>query len=291
LTISCYGPLVVELVQQRRWRPLLVVAVFGVGAVLEGAYITRVGGDWMHARLLLPAFFAFMAPVAVVPLRRTYIGAAFLVPWAILSFGWFRAPADRHEVYRNLVTIDDFKYAKGQAARAWFHGEGVYYQRTQLHARPATNERVLVGAYGVGAVSYALGPDVHVVDLLGLADPFTARLEHHGVALLIGHEKPLPTAWFVARYTAPRPAVQQGDFPEHGATFGIALLDDHPRGTFAQRVATARTVLRCPSLRALDASYRAPLTVGRFFNNAIHAFSRYSMRIPPEPADAAKKFC
>ena len=59
----------------------------------------------------------------------------------------------------------------------------------------------------VGALGYTLGPDVRILDTLGLADAFSPRtwrrpreplgaLAPHWLA---GHEKPLPTPWLAAR--------------------------------------------------------------------------------------------
>ncbi|MGH9027535.1 MAG: hypothetical protein ACRDWD_15680, partial [Acidimicrobiia bacterium] len=78
-------PLVVGLRAARASRALAVVAVFVVAGCLDAVYITSVGGDWMHARLLLPALFAVVAPVAVIPATRRYLAAAVVAPWAFAA--------------------------------------------------------------------------------------------------------------------------------------------------------------------------------------------------------------
>ncbi len=65
--------------------------------------------------------------------------------------------------------------------------------------------RVVLGLRNVGVLGYLAGPDVHLTDLLGLADPVAARLT------LVersrpGHEKVLPDAWVVARFGDPEAA-------------------------------------------------------------------------------------
>ncbi|MGN7156292.1 flagellar motor control protein ZomB [Dietzia cercidiphylli] len=50
-----------------RSTPVVTVA-FLVVAVIMLAYVTRVGGDFMHGRVLLPSVFLFLLPVSVVPL-------------------------------------------------------------------------------------------------------------------------------------------------------------------------------------------------------------------------------
>ncbi|MGC0366899.1 hypothetical protein ABH922_004883 [Rhodococcus sp. 27YEA15] len=54
-----------------------VAFVLGSGLIL-GVYSLRVGGDFMHGRVLLPVLFLLLIPVAVIPLRlpaRTALGA------------------------------------------------------------------------------------------------------------------------------------------------------------------------------------------------------------------------
>jgi arabinofuranosyltransferase len=51
--------------------------------VAHTAYVVRVGGDFMHARFLLPSLFAVLLPVAVVAgaRGRTRAGLAVIVVW------------------------------------------------------------------------------------------------------------------------------------------------------------------------------------------------------------------
>lgn len=49
--------------------PPAVVCFFLVSGLLQGAYWTRQGGDFMHGRVLLVALVCLLAPVAVIPLR------------------------------------------------------------------------------------------------------------------------------------------------------------------------------------------------------------------------------
>jgi arabinofuranosyltransferase len=291
LGVGAYVPLVRDLVAVRRRRHLLVAGAFALGGVLHAVYIVRVGGDFMHARLLLPGFFAFAAPVAVVPLRLRYAAAALVLPWAAVCAVSFRFYSDLHEPHRNKVTIEDFSWGRGQPLRAWFTGDGLYYSETRLPVRPADGRQTVVGAYGVGLPSYALGPDVYVLDLLALADPFTSHLVITERAIIPGHEKPIPDVWAAARYTEPGAHIDEADFPELVVNVGIVPLDRNPRGSFAERLTVARATLRCAPLRELRESYTGRLTVGRFFENLLEAPSNTRFRIPPEPAEAHAELC
>jgi arabinofuranosyltransferase len=273
-----------------RRRALLVVAAFGLGALVHWLYIVRVGGDFMEARLLLPGLFAIAAPVAVVSVSRrvaTYVCAALVLPWAVIAIASLRSYTDRNHVSR--VTVDDYGWGDGQGGRGWFTGPGLYYANVRLPAPPPADRPAAVAAFGIGLPGYALGPDVYIVDLLGLADPFTAHLELRERGVVPGHEKRLPPPWFVARYTDGGEVVDEALLP--GGRYGINTLDVDPQGSFEERVAAARRALRCPKLRELERSYTRRLTPDRFADNLVDALRWYGFRTPPEPADAVAELC
>ena len=59
-------------------------AVAGSGIVLA-IYVVLVGGDYVHARLFMPALFAFLAPWLVVVASTRYLeGIAVTFAWAVL---------------------------------------------------------------------------------------------------------------------------------------------------------------------------------------------------------------
>ena len=69
------------------------------------SYITAIGGDYMHGRLLLPAFFALALPASIaVPRRRApsvvTVGVTAVTRrvWAIVSVVAFRPPPNTHLV-------------------------------------------------------------------------------------------------------------------------------------------------------------------------------------------------
>jgi arabinofuranosyltransferase len=73
---------------------LLVAAAPVVAGLADGLYVTRVGGDFMHGRLLLPGLFAVLMPVAVVEARAWWRTAAalLLLPWAVVCALHLRVP-------------------------------------------------------------------------------------------------------------------------------------------------------------------------------------------------------
>jgi arabinofuranosyltransferase len=290
LAFGAYVPLVRDLRADRRTTSLLVAGAFAAGGLLQVLYTVRVGGDFMHARLILPSLFALVAPVAVVPLRKRYAASLLVIPWVIVGLFALRAGVDDDGAFgttrQNTVTLDDFDFYLSSLPS---FDEGVYYQEERLPAEPVDGRRIEVATYGVGILGYAVGPDTYVLDLLGLGDPFTAHLELERRGLVVGHEKPLPAPWIAARLTKPGASLTAEDFPFPFA-FGTGPIDD-PRDSFEQRERVARAALECAGLRDFLESYDAPLTPGRFFGNLIDAVPNTRFRIPPEPADAYEKFC
>ncbi len=77
-------------------RALRLVALAIAGApplagLLLGLYVTRVGGDFMHARMLLPAIFCLVLPVMAVPVRREQLPAvAVLAVWSLVCLAGLR---------------------------------------------------------------------------------------------------------------------------------------------------------------------------------------------------------
>lgn len=291
------GAVLVPWVRQRRTdgqqRAVLVAGAFVAGAFVCTFYVVRVGGDFMHARLLLPSWFALCAPVAVAPLERRLAGAALLVPWVLAGLLVVRPAADDATGFggggANRVTLADYGFEPGGGAVAWFTGEGTYYNPTRLDAEPPPGRDPSVASFGVGVLAYGLGPDVYVLDLLGLGDPVAAHLEIPDRSYP-GHEKPLPPPWIAARITAPGSGLDEDDFP-FPVGFGTRPLGDPDRAPFPEREADARRALTCGDLAELLDSVDEPLTPGRFLDNLVGALGRSRVAVPPEPADAVEAFC
>lgn len=281
-------------------RRLLVFAAFVSAGLLTMLYMVKIGGDYVHSRLLLPGLFGLVAPFAAVPLRRRYLAALAVVPWAVVCMFWLRSPADRHvpiEGPKNAVTLNDFGWQRDGPKLRWFTGNGVYVGDRKIAAVRRGGSRPIVVSFGIGISSYSLGPDVDVLDVLGLAEPIAAHevLRRRGYT---GHEKILPAPWIAALVTQPGTALNAADFPTAPPPISVGfktarLLDqDDPRGRpFDQRVQAARDTLRCASLEQFVASYTAPLGPGRFLQNVWDAFGNTRLKIPPEPADAQRALC
>jgi arabinofuranosyltransferase len=104
-----------------------------VAAALLALYVIRVGGDFMHARLLLPATFLMVAPVLLVP-RGRWIGPA-------------AALAARHAMTcGDLAELLTSVRAPMTASRFWANLAGsVRRTRLIIPADPVEAERALCG--------------------------------------------------------------------------------------------------------------------------------------------------
>ena len=86
------------LLRARRWRGVALLALPPIGGIAHAVYVVRVGGDFMHGRMLLPSLFALLLPVMATAIRRpartplALLTPWALVPWALVCALWLRPP-------------------------------------------------------------------------------------------------------------------------------------------------------------------------------------------------------
>lgn len=311
--------LLVVAARTSRWdrRVIGLVGVTLLSATMQALFVVRVGGDFMHGRLLLPALFQALAPVALVPLvlPRTLRGdlvrwvsvvlVAGLLAWAAVCATSLRIPyqdsigdrgiADERGVYvadadtANPVTLDqhgggrptDWGRQVERAARAG--ADEVFAQNAFTNDGRIPTLVSLGNANGTYFLLYQAG-------YLGYSvSSDVTVLDFYGLSDAIGahlepqppgrpgHEKLLPITWFWARYSDGAPELQSAD-PEVG-TVTAAGLD------------AARDALRCGELAELVAATSEPMSWGRFRDNLTGAVDRTSLRIPADPREARDTFC
>ena len=295
LLLGGYLPLARAAHERRAWRPLAVLAAFGIGGLLHALFVTRVGGDFMHARLLLPSIFAVVAPVAAVAVRRPSLPALVVLPWAVVAAVALRASADDVRILgqdeRNLVTVEDFGWQRGGPNRAWFRGDGAYFGYTRLAAAPnPAHGDVIVATFGLGISGYAMPRDVYVLDLLGLADVLTAHLRLNQQAASSAARKPLPAPSIAARLTAPGSTVAEEQVPLP-TRFGVRALDDPDRAPVPGAGGRGPRGAAVPEVRDLLSAGSGRLTGRRVLENLVDAVHNTTLRIPPEPEDARAALC
>ncbi|MFE3174769.1 hypothetical protein ACFXPA_32410 [Amycolatopsis sp. NPDC059090] len=284
--------LVIAAIVTCRSRILLLTSL--VGALLLALYVVRVGGDFMHGRMLLPALFVLLLPVMAIPLtQKTIAIAAGVAAWAVVAGGWLRVP---YENTHQAVSVTDergyWSWATGHehpllatdylgqdvTRRAVEAVEGTKQPAVVVYSYgdvkkwfrfPTTRPYVTMAADSMGAISNIVSLDVRIHDGYGLASDLAA----HSSTIpngRPGHSKWLVGAWEIAE-------AGYGDFATDGEIrmFQPVVID------------AARQALRCPDVREVLASTREPLTWSRFIDNFTGALHRTEIRFPRDPLVAA----
>ncbi|MET9259152.1 hypothetical protein [Amycolatopsis sp. NPDC004079] len=284
--------LVIAAILTRRSRILLLTPL--AGALLLALYVVRVGGDFMHGRMLLPALFVLLLPVMAIPLtQKTIALAAGVAAWAVVAGGWLRVP---YENAHQAVSVTDergyWSWATGHehpvlatdylgqdvTRRAVEAVEGTKQPAVVVYSYgdvkkwfrfPTTRPYVTMAADSMGAISNVVSPDVRIHDGYGLASDLAA----HSSAIpngRPGHSKWLVGAWEVAE-----------------AGYGDYATDGEIRMFQPTEIDAARQALRCPDVREVLASTREPLTWSRFIDNFTGAPHRTEIRFARDPLAAA----
>ena len=316
--VAALGAIEWRRLRTRRGALLLALTPIACG-LLHTLYVVRVGGDFMHGRLLLPGLFGVLMPVMVVATprwRRIGAGlAAGVLAWAVVCAiglryhypGYptaLRRFVDERAFYvasahnGHPVSLADYRRAGqvksglvlrrrvGRFSLLALNPHVRPLGRDPAYRSPLTKRSLpnrVVGAYfAVGLVSYAAGHRVTVVDRHGLADPIAARLEWRPEMGPGGREWPV-------RYRAGH----EKGLPLAWIVARYADLRSPIGRRLARRpaVAQANRVLGCSRLHELLRAVDAPLTFDRFFSNIGVAWRLRSFRLPPEPQRAERELC
>ncbi|GLW11250.1 membrane protein [Microtetraspora sp. NBRC 13810] len=280
LTYQLLGPLLalvpLALWGRRTRRDLVLSAAPIAAGLLMLLYVLRVGGDFMHGRMMLPVLLLLLLPAMVLPLRAvTGLVCATVTLWAVVCVVALRVPypqvigpdgiADERGFYV-ASTRDPHPVTAESHLRARAHpliGGGA----TGLHVpglapvplRDDLPARLAVAGNVLGAVGVSFPLDVLVVDQLGLANALGSHMEL-ACGQRVGHEKPLPAEYLLADYMAG----------------GTPLPDQRLRA----EVERIRGDLATAPYRDLLDATRAPLTPGRFWDNLVGAPARTTFRFP-----------
>ncbi|MEV6877773.1 arabinofuranosyltransferase [Amycolatopsis sp. NPDC051128] len=274
----------------------IVVAVPLLGGIALALYVIRVGGDFMHGRMLLPALFSLMLPVLAIRLTRaTAIPVIALGVWAIVAAGWLRTDfatsgkpvddtviiADERAAYvaashhEHPILAEDFDEFTAiadpiNAMLATDREPAILHQNKQgdWHRYPTTNGHTIATFFNIGGPGMLLPLDMWVHDPIGLANPVAAHSTPYP-GRRTGHTKYAGAVWEAAQFARGSSAelIAQGDFT-------VGSLD------------AIRRTLACPHNREMLESVRAPLTVERFWHNLVHAVGRTGLRYDHDPRAA-----
>lgn len=307
--LGVYLPLGLQLHRRGESRSVWILVAFVLAAIGNAAAVVSFGGDYIHARLLLPALFAFCAPVAVVPAAKRYVASLVILGWAAVCAVALRPPEMKTGLHFRggvsygfpkgccgRITLAELGWGKGSPRRLQFDAPAVYVSDTTkgfgtTYVRPDDAPAPglhlpTVATGGIGEISYALGPRVSILDLNGLANPIAARLKlvRRGYP---GHEKLLPGPWVAALVTADGTNPRPEDFPIKPST----STPTDSNAPFDVQVQFARTALRCHAIAGIQRATQGSLGIGQVLSNIVHSFARTELRIPSDPQTAAEQFC
>lgn len=277
-----------------RSRSMVVILMLVCGAI-HVLYVVRVGGDFMHGRMLLLPLYAMLQPVWVLPVRHiieAIIPAAVAV-WAIVvsvnGYHWyynddpstlnivderaFWLRITHHTVEDPMLTATDFLEAdrmsgytealeeafsqptgmlmpilknKDPEEFGWITVPRMVRESAPAYTHQMDSIPITIYYTNMGMTSMNAPLNVRVLDTIGLSTPLAARGPRLEGAR-IGHDKYLPEYWQLA----------------------ASASDVHRLPPFAQpeKVPAARDALFTSDLVDLAATYKAPLTPQRFFDN------------------------
>ncbi len=291
----------------------VVVLVAPIAAGLADlVYVVYVGGDYMHARLLLPAFFAICLPVMVA---RHQLRTALVVPlagivaWAAVAAVWLRfVPPPVTGLNPQTVFISNERNSWIDATHRAHPVTAADY-RDALSGRAGTRLGVLARRTAPGGqqlvvvtdpfapfgtwsreratspLPFAVAVNVPAIGVLGyVAGPRVYLYDEFSLANPVGshtsvvrharpgHEKYVGPAWMVARFGTP------------GWTYV-------PGGPTTASVASARAALGCDPLRSYLHAITSPWTFGRALSNLGHSFGFTALSYSADPRVAAQQLC
>jgi arabinofuranosyltransferase len=302
------------------------LAAPAVAALVHAVFVMRLGGGFMHGRLLLPALFALAAPVAVAVPTRLRGKAAPEARWSpgmppaavgacVVVVAWAAAVVG---VVGGIPEVNPFA-ADGVADERAFYAEqagGVAHPVTlaDYRAHPWVEVGRMVGGYaqrsepalfgdevGDGAwdrqLPQLVGPDARVTPVPG-GTPTVAAFPAVGLfSYAAGRGAHVVDQLGLASPLASRLLLTQRGRPGHSKRLDpvwvVARFAGPPTAGRepAAQVADARRALACPPLARLQRAITAPLGPGQFLANIATAVELYSLRIPAEPGRAAERLC
>jgi arabinofuranosyltransferase len=288
-------------------------AVVGSG-LLMALYVIAIGGDFMHARMLLPPTFALLLPVMLVPVpvpRRiagfTHVSLCVLCVatvgvWAVDAGLKWRDPTPPATVpesgianergywaayTRQQYPDDPAQYvlaglgsAHAPGSLEWLiSGDARAGRAVLLYPDPVTFQYVSVPlnrpGYSVAVDFYRLGTGGAGTPLDGLV------MDQYALADALGsHQvgdlsaRPGHIKWVIPAWTVAE----------------YSNVTQAP-GVPAAQLAAARKALSCGSLAELNEATQAPLTASRFMSNIFHSLTLTTFRFSPDPVTTERELC
>jgi arabinofuranosyltransferase len=323
-----FGATLVALRAHRWWRHEDLVGVTVlitpiVAGLVDALYVVRLGGDYMHARLLMPGFFSLCLVVYIggVELRtavaRSLMGG--IVAWSVVSIGLLRFdsgpfgaanaqgisnvrdaqisdtgdphPIDvssyAHTFGWRLAGLAYKKIADSSERPRLLVITNVYLLLPKGHIVPARSNfrfRLAVNPTAIGETGYLSGSNVYIFDALSLANPIGSHfIVRHHGR--VGHEKYVGPVWMLARFGA-----SLDDLPPGSASF-VTSGAETSGVSASTTIFAARDALNCDPLRSYLLGITGSLSLHQAWSNLVHSFTYTRMSFDADPVVARQELC
>ncbi|MHC1741209.1 MAG: hypothetical protein AB9897_08885 [Anaerolineaceae bacterium] len=186
------GLLAIFIIKQRK-RAL----AFGLGIIVYLLYVLSIGGDFMSGRFFTLPLFAAVCLITQISFKPRHwvlwlLYLALGVSLAALAFipPWRVTPAKPAEIFFASGIADErmyYFYENGLTSGKDWKDLPHYYWRFDGENYKKNGTKIIVNTC-IGMSGYYAGPNVIIVDALGLSDAFLARLAPNlGAGFRIGH--------------------------------------------------------------------------------------------------------
>jgi arabinofuranosyltransferase len=298
----------------RDFRRLIVLALY-LASLLHLLFVVRVGGDFMHGRLLLPGTLGLLLPVSLVPvsLEKSWSGpwAGIVLAWSVVCALFLRVPyanqvgphgiADERGFYchnasqSNPIRVSDFR-------RSSFadQGDGLRNALQYLERHESPNDPLYRGAVFVDFDDEhkPLRPqDQRLIPKSGQV-PDSVKLVASRLAIgiqscMVGSSVHVVDRHGLADPIASRLRLTVRARPGHEKdlrnAWMIARFADLGAATeWPDEVLAARQVLDSRDIANLLRGIEGPLGPARFCQNISNAWKLRDLRIASDPAEALR---
>ncbi|HEV7757591.1 MAG TPA: hypothetical protein VGO78_01325, partial [Acidimicrobiales bacterium] len=317
-------------VRARAWLRTGVRLAPVAAAVVQALYVTRLGGDFMHARLLLPAVFAVAAPVGVGvgvaiggvrpggvrsrgrrPGWRTVgpVLAAGVCAWAVVCAVTLRRDVRSPAPWGGLQPVS----ADGTIAEERDFYRTIRHLDVPVRLDQSLGEQLEddVRTWPQDGLAYVGETNEPVLERLPLSSAVDARAAQSAMSigaaamawgddvyvidvLSLAH----PVGSHLDHVVGRRPGHQK-PLPLVWRTAGmvegllpVRMADDDGTVVLSRRdVAAADHARRCGQLGRYLGGIHGDLTPARFLTNLAHALPNTTLRVPTDPRTAESRLC
>jgi arabinofuranosyltransferase len=292
-------------------RDTAVVASVVTAALLMVVYVIAIGGDFMHARMLLPGTFMLLCPVAAIPLpplaaaRRltiTAVATTGVVAWAALCAASWRMPQPPGVIPTNGITnerafwvqrvgvahpVDGKPYVlailgnpRDRRSTAWL--------LANANTTDPNHPVLLIGStqtelqLPLNETNRPVGIAGDILGTLGVQTPLNGLVvDVHGLSYAVGsHLDARPNGRVGHDKTADNDWIV-AEYSTASTAQGASPAD----------IAAARQALNCGDLRTLIQATSAPMSWNRFWSNVADSFTLNQLRVSNDPTQAARAQC